>query len=108
MTKVDTLARALFGIVREGVPVRQDYDWESHAHKLLKVIEDWEVENAQGDCEVRRNEDGTLDEVVASNCWFHLEQMDDDHWWMRVETSDGAVTVNLGSKKPIHALCEEE
>jgi hypothetical protein len=34
--------------------------------------------------EVRRNPDGTLDEIVAENCTVHLEQMDDGCWWLAV------------------------
>lgn len=35
--------------------------------------------------EVRRNEDGTLDEIVAEGCSVHLEQMDVGSWWLAVE-----------------------
>ena len=34
--------------------------------------------------EIRRNDDGSLDEVLLydeERCLFHLEQMDGDHWW---------------------------
>lgn len=34
--------------------------------------------------EIRRLDDGTLDEVVlwvVGVCVFHLEKMDDYHWW---------------------------
>lgn len=34
--------------------------------------------------EVRRNPDGTLDEIVASDCSVHLEQMDTGSWWLAV------------------------
>ena len=49
-----------------------------------------------GSIEIRTN-DGRLDEVVAQNCQFHLEQMDDGHWWMEIRTMDGDVHVNLSS-----------
>ena len=35
--------------------------------------------------EIRRNEDGSLDEIVASDVAIHLEQMSDGHWWMSIE-----------------------
>jgi hypothetical protein len=34
--------------------------------------------------EVRLNHDGSVDEVVASNCDIHIEQMDDGHWWIGI------------------------
>ena len=36
--------------------------------------------------EVRLNEDGTIDEVVADG--FHLEQMDDDRYWLNFRVGD--------------------
>ncbi len=47
--------------------------------------------------EIRRNDDGTLDEVVARDAVVHLEQMDDDHWWMCIESGGESVHVNLWS-----------
>ena len=47
--------------------------------------------------EIRRNDDGSLDEVVACRPRFvHLEQMDTDSWWLRIDI-DGkrAVVVNF-------------
>lgn len=38
--------------------------------------------------EVRRNADGSLDEIVSFACTFHLEQMGDEQWWMGI-TKDG-------------------
>ena len=59
--------------------------------------------------EVRsNNDDGSLDEIVASNCWFHLEQMDGNHWWMRIETAQGALMVNLTARGKIRAMVEED
>lgn len=38
--------------------------------------------------EIRRNDDGTIDEVVAygpdGDCWFHLEQLDDDGYYFGI------------------------
>ncbi len=36
--------------------------------------------------EVRLNEDGTIDEVVADG--FHLEQMDDGQYWLNFRVGD--------------------
>lgn len=39
--------------------------------------------------EVRRNEDGSLDEVVAQNCNLHIEQMSEDCWWFAIYPEEG-------------------
>lgn len=51
--------------------------------------------------EIRKNDDDTLDEVWFKRAEFvHLEQMDDGHWWLRVDMADGqAVVVNLWTKR---------
>ena len=38
---------------------------------------------------MRMNDDGTIDEIVAVGVNFHLEQMDDDCWWMAISLPDG-------------------
>tara|TARA_Y100000310_G_C20670251_1_gene809877 strand:- start:2366 stop:2575 length:210 start_codon:yes stop_codon:yes gene_type:complete len=38
--------------------------------------------------EIRNNDDGTLDEVIAENSFFHLEQMDNGHWWIGINYVD--------------------
>jgi hypothetical protein len=53
-----------------------------------------------GDCppdliEVRRNDDGSLDEIVAENCFVHLEQMDERHFWLGVSKEGYRQSVNL-------------
>lgn len=42
-----------------------------------------------------------LDEVVVRNALhFHLEQMNDGHWWMSILQNDGhTVTINLSTKR---------
>jgi len=60
----------------------------------------------QPEPEVRLNDDGTLDEIVGTG-WFHLEQMDHDHWWMCFESAGKRVDVWLQSKKAIKAHYEE-
>lgn len=49
--------------------------------------------------EVRLNDDGTLDEVVAFGSYVHLEQMSGSHWWLVVESAGQRVTVNLTTKR---------
>lgn len=55
-------------------------------------------ENTTG-IEVRRNDDGTLDEVVATGCDFHLEQMDQGHWWMVISKGGRVVHINLATAR---------
>jgi hypothetical protein len=52
---------------------------------------------------VRRNADGTVDEVTASLVQhFHLEQMGKRDWWIGLRLADGReVHINLSSKKRI-------
>lgn len=57
--------------------------------------------------EIRMNGDA-LDEVVADNCQFHLEQMDTGHWWMSVTSGGKRVHINLYSKRKIKASVEVE
>jgi len=64
--------------------------------------------------EIRRNDDGSLDEVVACRPRFvHLEQMDTDSWWLRIDI-DGkrAVVVNFwtgkGSRRGVAIKAEAE
>lgn len=49
--------------------------------------------------EIRLNADGTLDEIVASNALFHLEQMDSNAWWLSVEAGGKRVDVWLRAGK---------
>ena len=58
----------------------------------------------RGVIEIRRNPDGSLDEIVAPG--FHLEQMSDTHWWM--EIGEG-LHVHLYAKRgTIRANVEDE
>ena len=54
--------------------------------------------------EIRRNEDGTVDEIVVDNVNVHIEQMDRGYWWMGIYGSENDKRVlRLGfcSKKKI-------
>ena len=47
-----------------------------------------------------RSPEGQLDEVVAENVTFHLEQMNDGHWWIGLTHLDGSVDhINLTTKR---------
>lgn len=53
--------------------------------------------------EIRLNDDGTLDEVVAFGAFFHLEQMSGTGWWLCVEVGGQRVDVRLNSRAKITA-----
>jgi hypothetical protein len=55
--------------------------------------------------EIRRDEG--LDEIVCSAADVHLEQMDDNHWWMSIEKDGRLIHINFWSKAKIRARCED-
>jgi hypothetical protein len=48
-----------------------------------------------------RMQDGELDEIVAHDCYLHLEQMYANHWWLVVESGHKRVAVNLSAKENV-------
>jgi hypothetical protein len=40
--------------------------------------------------EIRKNDDGSIDEIVAKGCAVHVEQMTDDGWYMGIDGKDGS------------------
>lgn len=94
-----TLVRC--GLVRSLGEGESAGPWEAYVHVQGQP---WPVVDYNHRCppegEIRLNEDGTLDEVVAADCFVHLEQMDEGLWWMRIALPDGsAIVVNLYSKR---------
>ena len=58
---------------------------------------------------IRRNGDGTLDEVFCEPCQLHLEQMAGGHWWIGILVGDGVFHhINLHAKGKITARIETE
>jgi hypothetical protein len=49
--------------------------------------------------EIRRNEDGSLDEIVAHDVTIHLEQMSGGHWWMSIESAGRLFHVNFTARR---------
>jgi len=47
--------------------------------------------------EVRREPDGTIDEIVGAAMFFHLEYMDDGHVWLGIEGPGGLLHINLST-----------
>lgn len=64
--------------------------------------------------QIRLREGGTLDEVCIDGCSFHLEQMDDDSYWVGISRGNERVHINFwtgsGSRKgaAIHARVLDE
>ncbi len=63
-----------------------------------------------GPIEIRRNSDGSLDEVVGTNVNVHLEQMAGNTWWMGVSSADDShlVHVNFYSNRRIDAEADDQ
>lgn len=55
--------------------------------------------------EIRLNDDGSLDEICGLG-FFHLEQMDTNHWWMRLDGRGLSVAVWLHARGKITASYE--
>jgi hypothetical protein len=61
---------------------------------------------AVSEYEVRRNDDGSLDEFVAEDVAVHLEQMDGNEWFLDIEQGDQTVRIFLTAKGRIRATLE--
>jgi hypothetical protein len=63
---------------------------------------EWRVLAHRGGDKIQLENEGELDEVVL-HPWFHLEQMDEDLWWLRVGharilvniTPDGTIRLDI-------------
>jgi hypothetical protein len=54
--------------------------------------------------EIRRNPDGTIDEIFADGVDFHLEQMDDGVWVIILTYPDGrsaTIWLSVGNSKAV-------
>ena len=58
--------------------------------------------------EIRRNPDGTVDEIVAHGATVHLEQMDSGLWFLYVEQDGQEARCFLASKRKIAATVDVE
>ena len=60
--------------------------------------------------EVRRNDDGTIDEIVAEGCVIHLEQMDKGSWYLGLyadhSPNASLLQVDIVSKKRVKVLAQ--
>jgi hypothetical protein len=49
--------------------------------------------------DIRRNGDGSLDEIVAHDVAIHLEQMSPGHWWMSIDNAGRLYHLNLTARR---------
>lgn len=40
--------------------------------------------------EIRKEDDDSIDEVIAENCAIHLERMDKSGWYISIDAKDGS------------------
>jgi hypothetical protein len=53
--------------------------------------------------DIQRNDDGSLDEIRASNCAVHIEDMGDGHWFVAIyPESDPAVYLDFLGCSGVH------
>lgn len=59
--------------------------------------------------EVRRDQTGALDEIVAKDCFVHLERMGPNVWWLSIEKGGYRQCVWLRARGRIeaHTECDE-
>lgn len=57
--------------------------------------------------EVRHNDDGTLDEIVARGADVHLEQMSGTHWFLEVASGSKRMAIWLTASRKIGAFTED-
>jgi hypothetical protein len=65
----------------------------------------WRILARDGERKIAAQNDGVFDELVIDD-WVHLEQMDDNTWWMRVETPGSILRscVMAVSKLPLRGM----
>lgn len=56
----------------------------------------WRLLAHRPDSHLEIEDDGVLDELVLDD-WLHLEQMDDNVWWLRVGDAHLLVTLGRGA-----------
>ena len=58
--------------------------------------------------EIRNHASGRLDEIVAHNANVHLEQMDNNYWWMGLEVAGRYFHVRFICAKSIRVTVDED
>lgn len=59
---------------------------------------------------VKRNQDGSLDELVVRQVeTFHIEQMDRESWWIGLSLADGrSIRIDIWSKAAVYVRADTE
>jgi hypothetical protein len=57
--------------------------------------------------EIRRNEDGTVDEILAAGA-IHVEQMDDNSWWIGIDEAAGRMSFFFTARGKIKLTMQDE
>lgn len=58
---------------------------------------------------IRRNPDNTVDEIIVHDLdFFHIEQMDNGHWWIMARKGGQRMHINLHSRRKIRLSLIEE
>lgn len=55
-----------------------------------KLVKECKCARCAMSVEIRKNDDGSIDEVIANGCAIHLEQMDKNAWYLGIDASDGS------------------
>jgi hypothetical protein len=94
----DHIGRCVCGYTADPMNV----SWDEHLEAALSAAGFGLVADAKAP-EVRyatlTTGETELDEVVARNASVHLEAMDDNHWWLLVESGGKSVHVNFYTKR---------
>jgi hypothetical protein len=67
----------------------------STSEKVGDYGNEWRLLAHRGDEKLEIENQGCLDEVVVGE-WLHMEQMDDNVWWLRI--GDARLMVTLGAE----------
>ena len=109
---IANIIREVAEIEQDPLPGQPDDEMRVTTNELHAILEAALGERAMPDAqtlEIRRNDDGTLDEIVATGASVHLEQMGGNHWWMSIEAGSRCVHVNLTTAKAtIRAECDDD
>jgi len=62
----------------------------------------WRIQAKDGDRIIALENEGMFDELVIDQ-WLHLEQMDDDRWWLRIGdvTMSGTIDADGNAKATV-------
>lgn len=71
-----------------------------HLEELLKAI--------PKPIEIRNDDKGGFDELIAFNATVHIEMMDDNKVWLGIETAEKSYGMWISSKKKLSIYIEDQ